>query len=172
MLYGVQQLRYGDTALFDASFAGLMLAESESERPLLIIFSDGMDTISWLPDAEVLESAKQTHAVVYAVSTRQQKPKSSRRDLIDKEGESLSYAFLRGLTKFAGGSSIIVENSKNLGDAFRQILEEFRKRYLITYIPRGVSESGWHELKVQVKKHSSQVVHRPGYLQEPTSLQK
>ena len=38
----------GNTALVDAAFAGMMLAESDVGRGLVIVFSDGLDTSSWL----------------------------------------------------------------------------------------------------------------------------
>jgi VWFA-related protein len=39
----------GDTALIDAAHAAMVLGEGESGRPIVIIFSDGADTASFLP---------------------------------------------------------------------------------------------------------------------------
>ena len=55
------------TSLRDAAFAGLALRESDPGRTLLLIFSDGDDTSSWLTTPKVIETAKRTDAVVYAV---------------------------------------------------------------------------------------------------------
>jgi VWFA-related protein len=164
VLHVMQPLPYGETSLIDASYAGLILAESNSERPLLVIFSDGLDTLSWLPADEVLESVKQTRAVVYAVSTGQLPDTASRR-YPRKKSELRSNEFLRDLTISTGGSLFEVESSKDLGDTFGRILEEFRQRYLITYIPSGVSNGGWHTVKVRVKQHNYKIMHRPGYMQ-------
>jgi VWFA-related protein len=143
-----QAKSYGDSSLIDASYAGLVLAESRAELPLLIIFSDGLDTLSWLTAEAVLEAAKRSDAVVYAVSTRR-RPKES---------------FLSDLAECTAGSLFEVEFTENLPAVFLRILDEFRQRYLITYIPTGVSEDGWHKLEVRVKKRSAKVRARPGYM--------
>jgi Ca-activated chloride channel family protein len=137
----------GDTSLIDACFAGLMLAESRSSRPLLVVFSDGLDTFSWLSDDRVLEVAKRSNAVVYAVSA----------------GRQPSHVFLRDLCKTTGGSLFDIESTRNLGAVFLNILEEFRQRYLLTYSPLGVSKGGWHELRIQVKGRNADIKARPGY---------
>ena len=53
----------GATSLRDAAFAGLALREADPGRTLLLIFSDGADTSSWLKTPGVLESARRTDAV-------------------------------------------------------------------------------------------------------------
>ena len=151
-LHWMQPLSFAETSLIDASYAALIHAESKSERPLVVIFSDGLDTLSFLPADEVLESAKQTHAVVYAVSTGQ-----------------LPVEFLRDLSRCTGGYLLKVESSEDLGDMFARILGEFRQRYLISYIPNGVPNSGWHSVKVRVKQHNYKIIHRVGYMQIPSS---
>lgn len=139
---------FGNSSLIDASYAGLMLAESRPDPPLLIIFSDGRDTFSWLTSEAVLETAKYNDAVVYAVSTDRRPNK----------------AFLNDLTKFTGGSLFEVESTENLATAFLSILAESRHRYLITYTPQGVPENGWHKLAVRVKRPSAKIQARPGYM--------
>ena len=139
---------FGNSSLIDASYAGLVLAESSSELPLLIIFSDDLDTFSWLTETDVLETAKRSDAVVYAVSTSRLPNKS----------------FLSDLAEFTAGSLFEVESIENLPAVFLRILDEYRQRYLVTYTPKEVSESGWHKLEVRVKHPSAKVRARPGYM--------
>lgn len=146
-----QAQSFGNSSLIDASYAGLVLAESGSELPLLVIFSDGLDTFSWLREEEVLEAAKRSDAIVYAVSTSRLPKKS----------------FLGDLTECTAGSLFEVESIENLPVVFLRILDEFRQRYLVTYTPRGVPESGWHRLEVRVKNRSAKVRARAGYLRRP-----
>jgi VWFA-related protein len=138
----------GDTSLMDACFAGLMIAESDRGRPLLIVFSDGVDTSSWLTREAVLDTAKRGHAVVYPVLV----------------GQLPARALLRDLSSFTGGSLIEMDTTSNLSEVFVSILDEFRERYLITYSPAGVSKDGWHQLEVRVKGRKLTVKARPGYL--------
>jgi VWFA-related protein len=139
---------FGNSSLIDGSYAGLVLAQSSPNPPLLTIFSDGRDTFSWLTAEAVLETAKRNGAVVYAVSTARLPEK----------------AFLRDLARLTGGSVFEVESTYNLDEVFRGILGEFRQRYLVTYTPRGVPEGGWHMLEVRVKKGAAKVSARPGYM--------
>ncbi len=159
----------GKSSLIDASYAGLVLAGSRPEPPLLIVFSDGRDTSSWLTSEEVLETAKSARrndTVVYAVSAARLQKKRYRRSLFETESENHAAddAFLSDLTKVTGGSLIEIESEQELAFVFRGILEEFRLRYLVTYTPRGVSGAGWHKLDVRVKRRSATVKARPGYM--------
>jgi VWFA-related protein len=139
----------GDTALVDAAYAGLMLGESDTRRALLLVFSDGLDTASWLAPDDVVDAAKRGISVVYGVSVGG-KP-----------------AFLRDLSELTGGSLFQVKSTTELSAIFLRILDEFRHSYLVSYSPRGVSMSGWHKLDVRVKRRSVNVKARPGYLAGP-----
>jgi Ca-activated chloride channel family protein len=141
---------FGNSSLIDASYAGLVMAETKADMPLLIVFSDGLDTFSWLTGDAVLETAKRSDTVVYAVSASR---------LPDK-------AFLRDLTEYSGGSLFHVESTGDLAAVFLNILDEFRRRYMVTYTPQGVAEGGWHMLDVDVKRPGLQVRARPGYIRK------
>ena len=138
----------GNTALIDASFAGLALTEADAGRGLVIVFSDGLDTSSWLTSRAVIDVAKRSDAVVYAASA----------------GLASKAAFLQELTEQTGGRLFRIESTKGLSAVFLEVLDEFRQRYLLSYSPAGVSPEGWHELKVRVKGRSATVRARPGYL--------
>ena len=138
----------GDTALVDGTYAAITLGESDAGRALVIVFSDGVDTASWLSADAVLTAAKRSDAVVYAVSAQSR----------------LKPEFLRELTSLTGGRLFEVEKTAALGEIFVRVLEEFRRRYLVSYTPRGVEKGGWHRLDVRVKGRRSSVKARPGYL--------
>jgi VWFA-related protein len=137
----------GDTALVDGSYAAMVVGESDVGRALLIVFSDGLDTSSWLLPDSVLETAKRSDVVAYAVSVGRVKAE-----------------FLRDLTSFTGGRLFEIEKTGNLSAIFLSVLEEFRQRYLVSYTPRGVAKDGWHRLTVRVKRGGATVKARPGYL--------
>ena len=138
----------GNTSLIDASFAGMMLAESDVGRGLVIVFSDGLDTSSWLREKAVLDVAKRSDAVVYGVSA----------------GLGGRAEFLGDLTEQTGGRLFKIESTRGLSAVFLEVLNEFRQRYLVSYSPAGVAQDGWHQLTVRVKGRSATVRARPGYL--------
>jgi VWFA-related protein len=138
----------GQTAVVDASYAGMMLGEAHAGRDLLIVFSDGLDTSSWLTQDQVLDAARRAEVVVYGVSLRGlERPE-----------------FLHELSILSGGSLFEVDSTHDIGAAFVRIFDEFRHRYLVTFSPRGVSREGWHTLEVSVKKRRATVKSRAGYM--------
>jgi VWFA-related protein len=139
----------GQTSLIDATFTGTMIGESDVGRSLLLVFSDGVDSTSWLTADAVLDTAKRSDIVVYGVEVGQRR-----------------LSFLRDLSAATGGRLIEIESTEHLDATFRRILEEFRHRYLISFSPQGVSDGGWHELDVRVKGRGLTVRARPGYLSE------
>jgi VWFA-related protein len=140
----------GDTSLIDGVYAGITVGESDAGRALMIVFSDGLDTSSWLSAPAVLDTAKRSDVVVYAASVGKVKAD-----------------FLRDLTSFSGGRLFEIEKTANLSATFVGILEEFRQRYLVSYTPRGVSRDGWHRLEVRLKGKRATIKARPGYLAGP-----
>jgi VWFA-related protein len=136
----------GLTSLIDATHAGMLLGESDAGRSLLIVFSDGVDTSSWLTADAVLETARRGDVVVYAVEAGERRA-----------------SFTRDLSEVTGGRLFAIESTKDLSAAFSKILEEFRQRYLVSYSPQGVAPGGWHRLEVRVRSRAATVKARPGY---------
>ena len=135
-----------ETALVDGVFAGMMVGESEVGRSLLMVFSDGLDTASFLDAERVLELGRRSDVVVYPVTSKGARPD-----------------FLGDLASLTGGRLHEVDAQSDLSGTFRSILEEFRYRYLVTYTPRGVPRGGWHKLDVRVNRPGASVKARPGY---------
>jgi VWFA-related protein len=142
-----QPLPLGQTALVDAVQAGVLLAESEPGRALVIVFSDGVEVTSYLPADAVVETAKRSDAVVYAVALR---------------GVGRP-PFLRDVAEASGGELFEIESARDIEAAFRGVIESFRHRYLVSYTPSGVDRAGWHQLRVRVKARGASVKARPGY---------
>lgn len=137
----------GRTSLVDATYTGMMIGESDVGRSLLIVFSDGVDTTSWLSPESVLETARRSDVVVYGVEAGKRKA-----------------SFLQGVSAATGGRLIEIESTEDLAATFAGILDEFRQRYVVSYSPRGVASGGWHRLDVRIKGRNVTVKSRPGYL--------
>jgi VWFA-related protein len=137
----------GLTALVDGSQAAIAVAGAVDGPSLLLLFSDGLDTASWLTSDAVLQSARRSDAVVSGVAVRG--PSAPR--------------FLRDLSAATGGSVVEVESTRDLSQTFLRILAEFRQRYLLFYTPRGVAPGGFHRIDVRVKSRRGTVRARAGY---------
>jgi VWFA-related protein len=138
----------GQTSLFDGVYAGLLVGVNDAARNLVLVFSDGVDTASWLSAAQVIETARRSNAVVYTLS-----PKGAG-----------SVEFLRELAGQTGGHAIEVESLRELSARFVTILDEFRHRYLLSYSPKGVTGPGWHRLEVRLKNRRATIKARSGYI--------
>jgi VWFA-related protein len=137
----------GATALADAMYAGIGSTESTDRRTLLLVFSDGIDTASWLTAAAVVEVARRSGTVVYVVSAAD---------------PARTPGVIREVTDATGGDILHVD-SRRLTTAFVRILEEFRQRYILSYTHRSTPAAGWHELEVEVKRRGAVVRTREGY---------
>jgi VWFA-related protein len=137
---------FGDTALVDGTYAAFALGDPEDGRSLAIVFSDGLDSASFLTPEAVRSAARRANVVVYGVATG-----------------SRHADFLRDLSNDTGGRLLLTEGVGDFRAAFLEIVAEFRHRYLLAYTPRGVADDGWHRLDVRVRGRSASIKARPGY---------
>ncbi len=134
----------GPTALRDAVQFAIQLDPRDRARSLLLVFTDGLDTVSWLTEDAVLDTVGRSGAVIHAVR-------------VGSDG------FLDRLTRAAGGRTWSATSDRQLRELFTRALDEMRARYLLTYTPRGVDTAGWHAVKVLLKNGRGDVTARPGY---------
>jgi VWFA-related protein len=162
----------GSTALHDAAYVALTLRDPQAGRPLVVLFSDGEDTASWLTGASVIDAARRSDVLIYGVGLES----SARRAgyLVDFTTglqppipavvpQQLSRSFLATLAENSGGKYIQVGRSDQLREVFLGIFRELRSRYLLTYIP-SVDADGWHPIEVRLKHKRGVVTARRGYL--------
>ena len=143
---------WGTTALHDAIVASLDRLESEAGRQALVVFSDGADRYSKTTAAQVVERARRSNALVYAIALGKVRP--------------TLFAELAVLT---GGRSFLLRDVKELEPTLADIARELRYQYLLGYSPRDGAAgdvSGWRSIRVVVKKPGVRVRARDGYLAE------
>jgi VWFA-related protein len=174
----------GPTALRDALFTGLQLVPPDGDaRPVLVLFSDGRDTASWMAAGDLEGVVRRSGVVLHAVElvgTPRTLGRTGREggagDVRDarlrsrvngrpvgiNESRSLQRAVEAG-----GGRLWSAAAADELKELFAEALDELRARYLLTYTPQGVASSGWHEVKVRLKGARGDVRARPGYFVPP-----
>jgi hypothetical protein len=138
----------GETAALDGIYAALTATLAETGQSLLVICTDGQDTRSWLDPDELVAAARRSNAVIDVVAT----------------GSARRWPVLRNLTDATGGRTIAVESSTQIRTQFESVLSEFRSRYVLTFVPTGVAEDGFHQLDVRVHGNRFVVAARPGYV--------
>jgi VWFA-related protein len=137
----------GQTSVMDGVFVALTETLDQPGRFLVVVCTDGSDTFSWLQPSEVIEIAKRSNAVIYAVTSADAKRSDALKQLADA----------------TGGQVLPVKSSDELRPAFQRILSEFRSRYVLAYTPEGVTPGGYHRIEVTVPHRRVSVKARPGY---------
>jgi VWFA-related protein len=177
----------GGTALRDAAFAALMSvpAHVEDRRTVQLILSDGDDSASWLSDTAVRTALRRSAVVVYALAPARPSaaqllatlpapvPAGSRPTRVNRTFEVMPTGttgfpagFLHDAARDTGGRAVYVDNPEATASMFREVLEEFRERYVITFTPTSDAK-GWHPLTVTVKgRRGASVFARRGYYRD------
>jgi len=164
----------GGTAWHDALFAALEKLEVVRERPMVLLFTDGADTYSWLREEQVVSLVSRSNAVVYAIAREEKAPipnlgttRAQQRFLQNRRERIRRIRLLLDVTRKSGGRLIETSSSDRLQDVFLEILAEMKTRYILTYSPPEPVRSGWHDLEVKVKRKGVDVHARRGYYYEP-----
>jgi VWFA-related protein len=158
----------GSTSLYDAGYAALTLPDTlPGRRSYILLFSDGGDTSSWLPASALLERARRSDAVVYVVTRRA--PRLDHRleyrsgmELWTERPPSDSPTMIE-LATMTGGQVFVVQRADELRGAFSAVVSQFRSRYLLAYRPRGVENTGWHQIDLKLTRGRANITARRGY---------
>jgi len=143
----------GSTSLIDALFVGIESRWGDG-RPVLVLFSDGRDSASWLENEDLLRAARESSTTVYVVRTREESAASA------ESGEDY---LLRRVVETTGGSSWSSGSGPDIEAAFRRVLETVNARYVLAYEATGVNRAGRHRIEVKVRQASVEVRARREY---------
>jgi VWFA-related protein len=126
----------GGTALFDALYAGVLLA-SAAGRSLIVVFTDGDDNASWLDQTAVRNVLEKSNVLVQAVGIVPdgQPPHSGDAFTLNRAAEAMHVRSLRRLAEVTGGRFWPAAEPERLADAFVSILEAMRSRYILRFEP-------------------------------------
>jgi len=149
----------GDTtSFFDAVGLALITPPVLGRRQLTIVMSDAQDNSSFLDQTAMMEIAKRTDAVVYAVLPIAAWQPDDRQDKTRLDP-------LSALTAMTGGRIITPNHDLDIVPAFLTAIEEFRQSYVLAYTVTGVDRAGWHDLLVSVRGSKPYAVRaRRGYM--------
>ncbi len=155
----IDQVRVGSaTALYDALYLGAQALEQRQGRKVLVVITDGGDTMSKLSYAEALREAQEAEALVYSIIVVPIENEAGR----DIGGE---HALIQ-ISHDTGGKYFYADGLEQLDSAFRKISDELRTQYLLAYYPsRRVAASDFRRFTVQVRRSPDDLTvrYRAGY---------
>lgn len=165
------QLRaQGATAVYDALYAGIALSD-KGARPLVVLFTDGEDNVSFLGERQVRAVAERSNALVHVVAWRAESrpvwpPIGIRVGPTPIEAptpEPEDIRLLRQIAEATGGRLWGADSPARLREAFAAIADAMGQRYVLSYSPSGVKREGWHQLEVKLRGQKGDVHARRGY---------
>jgi VWFA-related protein len=160
----------GATSIVDALSAALSLPGVSNRPTLVLVFSDGLDTASWLTSSQVIDQARRSDIVIDGVVVGEEArpaavmpglPATSRAPIEPDEIRG----FLARATAASGGRLLDGSRGERLSHAFVEAVQSFRQRYELTYSPTGPAAPGWHAVEIRVRGHRTATIRaRPGYV--------
>jgi len=151
------------TALYDALFLGAESLENRQGRKVMVVITDGGDTVSRVEYAEALREAQQSECIVYSIIVVPIEASAGR----NTGGE---HALIQ-ISNDTGGKYYYAESIQQIDQAFHRISDELRTQYLLAYYPKQrLSDSDFRRLEVKVTPPANadlamplKVRHRTGY---------
>jgi VWFA-related protein len=154
----------GGTAVLDALYLCLKRRWGTG-RPLVVLFTDGEDTTSWLDNEDVLAAAREAPVLVQVVATEEAPSESPTMDGRTTTAPEPGHLYLlRQVAETTGGRLWYADSTDRLGSTLLAILEAMKTRYLLSYQPRGVPREGRHRIKVSVQSRGADVRARQEYV--------
>jgi Ca-activated chloride channel family protein len=157
----IDHIRMGAaTALFDAIYLASRSLDKRKGRKVIVLITDGGDTISRVDYKEAARSAEEAEAIVYSIIVVPIESSAGR----ETGGE---HALIQ-LSEDTGGKYYYATSISQLDEAFRKISDELRTQYLLAYYPsQRTSFSDFRRLEVDVTgvpdSAAYRVRHRAGY---------
>ena len=142
----------GSTALYDAIVFGLYQFTGVKGKKALILVTDGKDTSSKFDFDTTLEYVRKSGISIYGIGLR-------------ISGTDLDVKYkLNKLANATGGQTFYVDSAKKLDAIYKQINEELRSQYLLTYYSTNApGKDQWHKVEVKVEPTSLQARTISGY---------
>jgi Ca-activated chloride channel family protein len=145
----------GGTALYDALTDSLEKLKKATGRTAIVVLTDGRDednpgkgpgSVHTL--ADVLTTLKEMGTTVYAIGL----------------GPNVDRATLEQLATASSGDAYFAEDVTNLGENYRRILENLRRRYVISYTSTNRTHDGkWRVVEIRPKRPGIAIESEGGY---------
>ena len=158
---GIDHIRPGAaTALYDAIYLVSRRLDKRQGRKVIVLVTDGDDTISRVDYKEALRAAEEAEAIVYSIIIVPIESSAGR----EIGGE---HALIQ-LSEDTGGKYHYANSTAELDEAFRKISDELRTQYLLGYYPsQRTSFSDFRRIEVKLTgvadSASYHTRHRAGY---------
>ena len=142
------KLMHGEagTAMYDAVYLAAQRLEPRQGRKVIVVVTDGGDTVSTKTVHYALEAAQLADAIIYAIVVM---------PITNEAGRNIGGEHaLEFMATGTGGRCFMPTVGAELDKAFSTIITELRTQYLLGYYPRVVplNKDRFHKLEVRVTR--------------------
>lgn len=146
----------GLTSLFDAVTASLIVSPEVGRRRMAIVFTDGLDTTSFLDGSNMIDIARRSSTSVFTVALSE--------GTLRNPQQPAHEALFAALADTTGGALDVLQRDEDVSGTFATAFDEFRTSYVVHYTYDGPARAGWHPVSVRVTRPGEfEVRARQGY---------
>ena len=145
------------TSLYDAIYLSTEGLEGREGRRVVVVVTDGADTVSTKRFPDALKALHRADAVLYSILVM---------PITNDAGRSIGGEnALATMSSATGGQVFMPSLGASLDRAFDDILRDLRTQYLISYYPRNIKpgKDPFHRVEVSVRRPGLRVTTRTGY---------
>lgn len=147
---------WGGTALYDVIIRSVAILGRQAGRRSIVLFSDGDDTSSHAPLATAIERTEGSDATIYAIGQGR---------AVDAPGLQ---KLMKQIATVSGGQAFFTDSPGRLEAIFKEILEDLRNQYVISYpAPETARDGAFHTIRLEVAGGKYRVRARQGYRLTP-----
>ncbi len=128
----------GSTSLWDAVVYGLYQYQGTKGRKAYVLLTDGADRASKFAYEAALDYARKSGVAIYFIAL---KVPGTQFDVRTK---------MNRMARETGGTVYYVDSAKALAGVYKEIDEELRSQYLLTYVPPARKGDKWRKVEVKV----------------------
>jgi Ca-activated chloride channel family protein len=158
LVQSLRELDFGyPTRLYDAVDQSIDKLEPIDGRKVVVVFTDGEDTASKSGLGDVMDRARQTETMVYAIGLESNYFNGQQRVRTRPD---------RGLKKLAeetGGGYFELKKTDELNETFSRVAEELHSQYVLGFTPQQ-QDGKVHKLEVRVKQPGTTARARKSYI--------
>jgi Ca-activated chloride channel family protein len=130
----------GSTALYDAIIYALYQFQGVKGKKALVLLTDGKDTSSKYDFDILLDYVKKAGVSVYGIGLNISKAEFEVKSKLNRLAEA------------SGGTTFYINSAARLGAVYKQINDELRTQYLLTYYSSNPSpDNKWRKIDVKTK---------------------
>ena len=146
----------GATALYDAIFIAARRLEREPGRRVIVVVSDGQNTVSRVTRERALEEVNRTDAIIFGICPI---IRTEYDDFLPPPDNDFDL-----LCRQTGGRVFMVTSLSELTTGFAQLEAELRAQYVLSYYSSNDARDGrFRRIEVRVKRPGVTVRARSGY---------